>query len=497
MRVLEGILIVLHLVWLSTFLLRAGSTLKLASNMASLILLILHLVLEGYRWQMGLTYFLFILLTILTLVSFFHRNVQTKPSQNQKKRNFKKLLYSLLLLLYVLGSLGPVTLMPVFKLPKPTGPFEVGMNSRHLLGGAGADSSLSEQEVRELMIQIWYPADVKKDSKNIRYESFPYEEWAGTVEFLFSVPRFFFDYLKYGQTNSIQDIALSNQQKQYPILLFSHGFGSTRMQSFSQMEELASHGYVVVSVDHMIDGAYTKFPDGREVMNKADAYSYSFNIEDDKEVKARSKDMTFVLDQLTKLNDRDPQGLFTGKLDMERIGIFGHSYGGSTAAQALLDDARILAGINIDGPLHEPVASKGLERPFMFIINKDYLYLDENEIKYTNITVEQFQQYHRKMKELADFHYKEGIQGDTYKLTFNTGDHYSFTDFPYLSPILSWSVDVQQFHQVMNQYVTAFFNHYVKKEEVDPILVKEHQVDRFYSYETNRKDDPAGKGQQD
>ncbi|MFO1443222.1 hypothetical protein KDN24_08340 [Bacillus sp. Bva_UNVM-123] len=487
MRLFEGILITVHILWLFSFLFRFDAKVKTITNIIALILLIIHLGLEGYRWQMGFTYLLFILLTVFTLKSYIQRNAEKAILENAKnRRKATKLFFILFILMYSLCSFGLVTVMPVFQLPKPAGPFEVGMNSRHLIDESRLDS---EQKDREMMIQIWYPAKVNDDAKGIHYEFFPYEEWSGTMEFIFSVPRFLFEYLKYGQTNSIKDIAVSNQEDKFPVLLFSHGFGSTRMQSFSQMEELASHGYVVVSVDHTNDAAYTKFPDGREIMNQTDAYSYSFDIEDEKDVTTRSIDMSYVLDQLTTINNQDPQGLFTGKMDMDRIGIFGHSYGGSTAAQALLDDSRISAGINIDGPLHEPVASSGFEQPFLFILDEDYLYIPEEEIQYTNITPEEFQKYHNKITELADFHYKEGIKGDTFMLTFIAGDHYTFTDFPFLSPLLSWNIDVNQFHQVMNRYILAFFNHYVKGEEPDPLLRKEKKEDKFYYFKANIKND--------
>lgn len=485
MRLFEGILIVVHILWLFSFLIRFDAKVKIITNITALIFLMIHLGFEGYRWQMGLTYILFIFLTVFTLKSFIQRNAEKAIVESMKnKRKDKKYLYILFIIIYSLGSFGLVTVMPVFKLPKPAGPFEVGMNSRHLIDESRHDS---EQNVRELMIQIWYPAEVEDDVKDIHYESFPYEEWSGTMEFIFSAPRFLFEYLKYGQTNSIKDVAVSNQEDKFPVLLFSHGYGSTRMQSFSQMEELASHGYFVVSVDHTNDAAFTKFPDGREIMNQTDAYSYSFDIEDETDVKRRSRDMSYVLDQLATINDKDPQGLLTGKMDMDRIGIFGHSYGGSTAAQALLDDSRISAGINIDGPLHEPVASSGFEQSFMFILDDDYLYIPDEEIQYTNITPEEFQKYHDKITELADFHYKEGIKGDTFMLTFIEGDHYTFTDFPFLSPLLSWNIDVNQFHQVMNRYILAFFDHYVKGEEPDSLLRKEKKEDKFYYFRANIK----------
>lgn len=489
LRLFEEILIVVHIIWLFSFLIKFDVKIKLITNISAFIVLIIHLGFEGYRWQMGLSYILFILLTVLTmkvLIQTNRKKVKSMVGNVKNKRKVRKFLYILFIIIYSISSFVLVTVMPVFQLPKPSGPFEVGMNSRHLKDESRQNSA---QKVRELMIQIWYPTDVEKDVKETHYEPFPYEEWSGTMEFIFSTPRVLFEYLKYGQTNSIKDVAVTNKHEKFPVLLFSHGYGSTRMQNFSQMEEMASHGYIVVSIDHTDDAAYTKFPDGREIMNQKNAYSYSFNIADEKDVKTRSTDMSYVIDQLTIINDKDPVDLFTGKLDMNKIGIFGHSYGGSTAAQALLDDRRISAGINIDGPLHEPVASSGFNQPFMFILDENYLYIPDEEIQYTNITTEEFQKYHDKITELADYHYKEGIRGDTFMLTFIAGDHYSFTDFPYLSPLLSWNIDIDHFHEVMNKYILAFFDQYVKGEAPDPLLRKEIIEDQFYYFEANIKND--------
>ena len=481
---LEWILIVVHIFWLLSFLFKLNSKIKISTNFVALTFMILHIVIEGYRWQMGITYFLFGVLTVITCKKMIQKKDVEGKAKRKKKRWAKNLGYILGIMFYSISSFSLVILMPIFQLPKPTGAYEVGMTSMPMIDESRSDSKLGD---RELMIQIWYPAEVKDEGQELHYEPFPYEEWSGTLQFIFSVPRSLFSYLKYSETNSIRDVQVASQETNYPILLFSHGFGSTRMQNFSQMEELASHGYIVVSVDHTYDAGYTKFPDGREVMNQTDAFSYSFNIEEEEEVKTRSEDMMFVVDQLIELNVNDPQNLLNGKLDTKRIGIFGHSYGGSTAAQVLADDPRVLAGINIDGPLHEPVASSGFEQPFMFILDEDYLYLSEEDIKYTNVSLKEFQMYHSKIRELADFHYEQGIKGDTYKLTFIAGDHYSFTHFPYLSPLLSWDINLIEYHQVMNQYILAFFNYYIKDEKPNPILQLEEKIDDFYYYETNIK----------
>jgi predicted dienelactone hydrolase len=76
-----------------------------------------------------------------------------------------------------------------------------------------------------------------------------------------------------------------------------------------------------------------------------------------------------VLDQLERLNTSDGSGKFTGRLDMTRVGVFGHSFGGATAAQFCAQDSRCKAGIDVDGSLHGSVIQTGIHKPFMFLLS--------------------------------------------------------------------------------------------------------------------------------
>src|SRR5205085_1979378 len=60
---------------------------------------------------------------------------------------------------------------------------------------------------------------------------------------------------------------------------------------------------------------------------------------------------------------------FAGRLDMTRVGVFGHSLGGATAAQFCSEDSRCKAGIDIDGSLHGSVGQEGIHKPFMFLLS--------------------------------------------------------------------------------------------------------------------------------
>ncbi len=84
---------------------------------------------------------------------------------------------------------------------------------------------------------------------------------------------------------------------------------------------------------------------------------------------AWTDDIAFVLDRLARLNASDSSGKFTGRLDMTRVGVFGHSLGGAVAAQFCHEDSRCKAGIDIDGAPHGSVIQAGLRQPFMFLLS--------------------------------------------------------------------------------------------------------------------------------
>lgn len=104
--------------------------------------------------------------------------------------------------------------------------------------------------------------------------------------------------------------------------------------------DLASHGYLVAGFDAPHRSAVVVFPDGRVIarapQNNADLVSESQQEQlANKLVQASSADMGIALDQLERLNVSDPSGRFLGRLDMQRVGVFGHSLGGAVALQFL------------------------------------------------------------------------------------------------------------------------------------------------------------------
>jgi dienelactone hydrolase len=174
--------------------------------------------------------------------------------------------------------------------------------------------------------------------------------------------------------HSSSDPGISLEQHSYPVVIMRAGGGALTTDFTTLAEDLASHGYVVVGFDASYRTGVVVFPDGRVVVRPPTADPEGLRLADqvrliDKLLPMWSGDAQFVVDQLDRLNSADPSGKFTGRLDMRRIGIFGHSFGGATALQFCHDDSRCKAGIDIDGAPYGSVVREGLTQPFLFLLS--------------------------------------------------------------------------------------------------------------------------------
>ena len=181
-------------------------------------------------------------------------------------------------------------------------------------------------------------------------------------------------HLALAQTHATPGVPIAGRPSRFPLLLFAPSWTGRRNQNTVQAEELASHGFIVVGIDHPYCTDLTIFPDGRrahstlpEFMDWSSDETVAACVRDaNAQLSLRTADARFVLDEIERLNRNDPDGLFTGRLDTERVGIFGHSFGGAVAAEACRTDARFKAGANYDGLLFGDVLEQGIGKPFLF-----------------------------------------------------------------------------------------------------------------------------------
>jgi pimeloyl-ACP methyl ester carboxylesterase len=80
----------------------------------------------------------------------------------------------------------------------------------------------------------------------------------------------------------------------------------------------------------------------------------------------RVSDIIFILDHLEEDAHKNIPGLLE-PLETSKVGILGHSLGGATASQAMINDTRFIAGINIDGSVLPPAETYNLTSSFLML----------------------------------------------------------------------------------------------------------------------------------
>jgi dienelactone hydrolase len=253
-----------------------------------------------------------------------------------------------------------VTVASPFALPRPSGLFAVGREVLHLTDRSRPDPWVPGTP-RELMVSMFYPA-VALPGRPAPYLSVAEAR-------LLIADR--------GATGLIEPAALAStrtaavvsappRRGRFPLVVLSPGFTLHRHTLTHLAEELASRGYVVATVDHAHESAGTDFPGGRTPGCTACAVVDGQGTPGYARVAAgRSADLSFLLDRL--VGDR-PVWRHARMIDRTRIGMAGHSIGGNATAVTMAADARVRAGINMDGTLFEPVPVTGFGgRPFMLL----------------------------------------------------------------------------------------------------------------------------------
>lgn len=450
------------------------------ASLAALVIAITQTIAEGPRWQMFPAYTLSILFFILWLVE------KVLPGSIQVPRIISLLSTGMGILMLVI-AVGLPILFPVFHFPKPMGPYAIGTLTYHWIDKSRPELFTADpNDHRELMAQVWYPA--KEVSAASRA---PYIQDADAVTpalaTLTRFPGFLFTHFRYVTTNAVSAAPMADHTGTpagYPVLIFLSGLDGFRAVSTFQIEELVSHGYVVVGLDQPGAVAMVRFPDGRQISGwpKAEIEPLIMqSIEPKPEAPAIystalpegilpyfAQDVRFALDQLALINASDPEHILTGRLDLEHTGVFGISLGGENAAKACLNEPRLKACLIMDVWMPADVVKAGLQQPTMFITrDADTMRLErqraggwtEKDIALTLTTMRAV--YAR-------------LSGDGYYLQIPTMFHLNFTDAPYWSPItaqlgLTGPIDRQRGFDILNAYSLAFFDHYLKNKE-SPLL---------------------------
>jgi dienelactone hydrolase len=415
--------------------------------------LLVHVIDEGAHWQMAPAY----LAEAVLLAWFFMAGRLPAASSRWLSAGC---------LLLIIATAVLSSLLPMFRLPKPTGQYAVGTRLLYMVDPSREDEfGFSPSGHRELMVQVWYPAQLSQSDRLAVYRR---RSEATRVSSYQSVLK----------THSFLDAEVLRAGAPFPLLIFNPAWTGQRTQNTFLMEELASHGFVVASIDHTYYSGAVAFPDGREMDSRhaPEMGSFAQNTVDEEEtmgakfVRILAKDDSFVLDQLQAMN-QDAASPFFQRLDMARVGALGHSIGGAAAAQAALDDPRIKAALNLDGWMFGDVAEQGLSKPLMLMYEGTY---DEKQMPPFPASGSEgnkrFWQMNRRDIDSIDASLR---RYGGYRLFLRGASHWNFTDRALYSPLRRWTeagtIKPHLAHSIIDRYTLAFFSH-VLKGTPEPIL---------------------------
>lgn len=462
MRVLEIIMIIL-LIILSTQFLLPSLMKKIEkrvvmgwTSVVSIIITILHVAFEGYRWQMLPVYLPLLILFVYELFQFkeMYKSSVEVTSESQVKVQRKKLgaVALILTILFVGTSFTLDYFLPVFHLPEPSGDYFVGTMNFDLTDLSREETfTHSPDDNRKILIQAWYPIDDTGGRSPVPYIESPIV-FGQAVQQSFGFPSIIVSHFPIIPTHSYRDAPLSDTIDEFPVLIFSHGYGGFVFQNTVLMQELASHGYVVFSISHPYESGSTVFTDGTVAYEAAEESLMHLN----NSLQIWAEDTMFLIDELEVLANDNIPNMFWARLDFTTIGVLGHSFGGTTAEELCVTDTRISAGMSFDSPHYGNSLELNMTKPFMMLFGPDYGNPEMND------TI-----YHR-------------AKTTCFGLFINGTRHYNFADVSIWSPLLKsfgllGSIDGYRMLDIMNKYVLAFFDQELRG--IDSTLLDGPSVD--------------------
>lgn len=333
------------------------------------------------------------------------------------------------------------------KLPDPTelGPYPVGVTTLTFVDHTRLDPAT--RGPRTLLTEIWYPAtEETRDLPKNKLSDFLLR---GAHNGLNVAVR-----MAFGADASSLDDDFTNdavrdarmRDGKFPLIVFSHGNGGIRNQSSFWCDHMASHGYIVVAPDHTGNARVTVV-ENRLVLYHPDGWEQA--------EEARPQDVSFLIDRMAAFN-RGEDSRFAGRIDMDRIGVAGHSFGGWTSIAVANTDPRVDAILPMTPVLPE---RKNYDMPVLVLLATED----------ATIGLEGNEKARR---------YFEESEGPHYLVEMFDGGHFSPTDMFQIDPEHGDGVgkgervtepgeaveylDMETTYDIINGYSAAFFGRYVK-----------------------------------
>ncbi len=280
-------------------------------------------------------------------------------------------------------------------------------------------------------------------------------------------------------THSYRDAPVSPAETRYPLLMFSHGYAMITRTNTVLMEELASHGYVVASIAHTYESLGVVFPEDRVIEASSEALGEIMEGDEDlsrwnevtatedpgqraalmrdylpsrtgaaRKIKLWSDDTSSVVRALDEIARGNRPSVLTGRLDLDRFGVLGMSFGGAVAAYHCVVEPRCAAALNLDGLQFGDMQDVSLEVPYMMVYS-------DRDIPFNT------------------FVYRQS-RAPAYQLVIRGAEHGNLADASISMPGLRWvgglgEIDGLRALQIANAYTLAFFDRYLR-DRPSPLL---------------------------
>ena len=361
-------------------------------------------------------------------------------------------------------------------LPRPTGAFPVGRVTFHWSDESRREPVTLGGGARELMVDVWYPADSSTDgpAPYVMPSLFGDSAAMGRLQ---GYLRGAFAAVREGRvrTHATEGAPFARSLPQTAVLIFSHGGGEMRETYTTQLVDLASHGYIVAAISHTHEAAAVSFSDGRRIVltpnrwprptvSEIEGLPPSQEANPDR-LRWWADDIRFVFDQLIRVS-----GPVAGRLDMSRVGAFGHSAGGQAAAHACQIDQRLRACLNQDGlsgaaPYYLDNRGWGMDQPFMLLMRNTPRELPTTaDLAAMKMTLEQARRLRAALDSRQEATLRNTAAG-AYRVMLQAAGttHDDFGDLPYLQATSTTDADTRArvLHSIA-EVTRAFFHAHVK-----------------------------------
>ena len=411
----------------------------------ALLLSLFHFAVEGYRWQMIPIYVITAALGLAALLKI------------QSPLDWKPLASILTLILLAVSTALPI-LLPVPSIPTPSGPYPVGTRIYELTDPSRKEIYSGRDEARRFMIQVWYPSEPSASDEQAHWMNNA-SLYAPAVSTHIGMPSFFLDHLALVKVPAYVDAKIAREETPFPVIIFSHGWQGFNAQNTGQALQLASHGYVVIGVQHTYGAVITVFPDGTIADNNPTALPPDDTPTEEYETKARilvdqwSGDLGFTLDFLQAQNE-DANSIFFQAIDLSHVGVYGHSTGGGAAVEFCGTDLRCTALFGQDPfmrPVSREVIEHGVTQPSFFMFSQRWR--DDTSSRNNEL----FDLFYPHVAKALGAVYIEGTA------------HYDFTDLPLLSPLapqlgLKGPINGKRVIAINDDYLLHFFEITLKND---------------------------------